>query len=490
MNYLSFDVGTTCCKCQLFNENGEIIAYKSEEYPFFNKDGEKYVDIEGILSRIKRMMRFAAMKGSFSSVCISTFGESFVLLDKEDKILFLPMIYTDPRGTEESDEILDKYGAKELYSRVGVLPQSMFSLSKILWIKKHAPEIFARTDKVMLICDYLGYILTGERVIDYGLATRTGVFNIRNYTFDKNILSALEINPSFFSKPMPTGSIVGKVKHNFLEECGIKNEVVLILGSHDQICSALGAGAIKAGDSVDGLGTVECITPIFNNISANICMGQEGYPIIPYAVSGLYCTYMFNYSSGLLVNWFKNTLMHEYKGKEKSFFTYIEKGMKQGPTGILTLPYFAGAATPYQNINAKGAVLNLTAMTSDTDLYKSILEGTAMEMRLNSEKVTKYGIFINSAVVTGGGANSLKWIQIKADIQGIPFRTLRSSEGGLCGCAMLQAIAYGGAKNFDEAKEIFVRYKDEYIPDKVTYADYEEQYRKYKNIYKAVKEFY
>ena len=289
---------------------------------------------------------------------------------------------------------------------------------------------------------------------------------------------------------MPAGSVVGLLKNKLRALFGLEQDVTLVLGSHDQICSALGAGAVRAGDAVDGLGTVECITPVFDGICADVRMGQEGYPLVPYAVPGLYCTYMFNYSSGLLVNWFKNALLHGYKGEEESFFTYIEKGMREGPTGILTLPYFAGAATPYQNINAKGAILNLTAAATDADVYKSLLEGTAMEMRLNAEAVKKFGIRIRSAVATGGGANSAKWLQIKADIQNIPFRTLRSAEGGLCGCAMLQAVAMRRAKDLPEAAARFAQYTETFAPRRAQHAAYAEQYKKYKKIYRSVKEFY
>ena len=134
--------------------------------------------------------------------------------------------------------------------------------------------------------------------------------------------------------------------------------------------------------------------------------------------------------------------------------------------------------------------MNLTASAADADVYKSILEGTAMEMRLNTDVVRKYGIRIRSIVATGGGANSKKWLRLKADIQNIPIRTLRSSEGGLCGCAMLQAVAMGRAKDLAAAAQIFVQYTEKFIPDRAAHAAYAEQYKKYKKIYRTVKEFY
>lgn len=163
------------------------------------------------------------------------------------------------------------------------------------------------------------------------------------------------------------------------------------------------------------MGTVECITTVFSKKPSDCTMGEQGYPCVPYAVKGLYCTYMFNYSNGSLVSWFKDELLHGYRGNEENFFSYIEKDMKRAPTGILTLPYFGGAATPYQNIHAKGAILNLTLRATDRDVYRSVMEGTAMEMRLNLETASAYGIKVTGATATGGGAQ---------------FRIVAASESG------------------------------------------------------------
>ncbi|MDD6995704.1 MAG: FGGY-family carbohydrate kinase [Candidatus Borkfalkiaceae bacterium] len=408
--------------------------------------------------------------------------------NQRNKILFLPMIYTDPRGEKEAEWLLKKFGAEKLFSTTGVLPQSMYSIAKLLWIKKNYSELFEKADKVMLTCDYLGYLLTGERVIDYALASRTGAFNIEKLCFDQEILSECEISTELFSKPKRAGSIVGKLKRELCEEIGIE-ECMLVLGSHDQVCATLGAGVISAGQAADGMGTVECITVLFDKKPNNLEMGIQGYPCVPFAVEGLYCTYILNLSNGSIVSWYKNKLLHNYIGEESSFFAYVEKNMKDQPTGILVLPYFGGSSTPYQDINAKGAILNLDLQTSDSDLYKGILEGTALEMCLNADIVKEYGIMLDGAVATGGGANSRKWLQIKADIQNIPYKTLRSSEGGLCGCAILQAIGMRQVCDFRHAVEIFVQYGEEFLPNPTRHVAYRNQYEKYKKLYRTLKEF-
>ena len=484
MHYLSIDVGTTGCKCQLFSDTGEILAYSFDEYDFLRIDGEQYVDVDVALEKLKGMIASVTASHAVDSVCVSSLGEAFVLLDKQDNILFYPMLYTDPRGEDEAKEIARRIGEEKAFSITGVVPHSMYSLSKLLWIKNRYPDLFAKADKVMLVADYIGYKLSGKRVIDYALASRTGAFDVEKMVFSKEILDAFDIPTSLFSTPMRAGSIVGKIG----KEWGM--DAVLVLGSHDQVCTSIGAGALDAGDAVDGLGTVECITVVFDKKPNDLQMGKQGYPCVPYAVDGKYCTYMLNYSCGSTVNWLRKKIMHGYGGEEKDFFAYMEKGMKQAPTSLLVLPYFGGASTPLQDLSATGAILGLTTETDDYTLYKALLEGTAFEMRFNANVATMYGVNVKKAVATGGGANGEKWMQIKADIQNIPFKVLRSSEGGLCGCAMLQAVALGTARDLYAARDIFVRYQKSYEPNPERRAAYEKSYQKYEKLYKTIKEIY
>ena len=488
MNYLCIDVGTTCCKCQLFSENGEILEYFSEEYDFISSDGRNYIDTRKIWASLKSMISKIAAKHEISSFCVSSLGESFVLLDKNDELLFPPMLYTDERGYEEAEEISNIIGEERAFLISGVLPHSMYSISKLLWIRKNHKELYDKADKLMLVGEYVGYLLTGERVIDYSLASRTGVFDIKELNFSSEMLGLLGVDERLFSKPMRSGTLVGCVKKTLCEELGIGGNPVLILGSHDQICTSLGAGLLCDGDAVDGMGTVECITTLFSTKSENITMGKQGYPCVPYAVEGLYCTYILNYSCGSTVNWFRKRIMHGYSGDEKDFFTYIERDMSDAPSDLLVLPYFGGAATPYQDIMASGAILGLTTETADHEIYKAIMEGTAMEMKLNAEIAKDYGINISNLVATGGGANSKKWLQIKANIQNLPVKVLRSSEGGLCGCAMLSALGMNRVKDLKEARDIFVKYTNEFFPDKISCDSYTSKYQKYKKLYKTIKE--
>lgn len=489
MNYLCIDVGTTRCKCQLFDDKGNILHYIVNDYSLKTIDGEQYVDIYSIKDQVFGLIKQVSQKYTFDSVAVSSFGESFVLLDKDDNVLFLPMLYTDARGEDEANVLIEHFGQEKMFEVTGVLPASMYSISKIMWIKNHQPETFIKANKILLICDYMGYLLTGIRAIDYALAARTGAFDIEKKDYSKEVLSFAGIDIDKFSKPMPTGSIVGELTDDIKAELGLKGSCKLVLGSHDQVCAALGAGIINAGEAIDGMGTVECIVAVFKDKPTNMKMCSQGYPIIPY-LNGLYCTYILNYSCGSITGWLKDKIFHGYKGEEENFFSYIEKDMTDKPSGLLFLPYLGGAATPYQDINAKGAIIGITATTTASELYKSVMEGTSFEMRLNADTVKEYGIDVTSLTATGGGANSDKWLQIKADIQNVTVDTLRSSEGGLCGLAILSAVALGGAKDLVSAKEIFVKKNKMFVPNAKSHADYESSYKKYTELYKTVKNLY
>lgn len=487
MKYLSIDVGTTKCKCQLFDDSGEILEYISSEYDLKKVNGELYVDIDAIWQNVSSMIEKVAENNEIDSICVSSFGESFVLLDKDDNVLFYPMLYTDTRGGVQARSVNQSVGEDKLFLTTGVLAHSMYSISKLLWIKENYPKVYKNAEKLLLIGDYVGYKLTGKRVIDYSLAARTGVFDIENKTFSKEILSILDINESLFSTPREAGSIVGEVSDEILCNLKIKGKPVVVLGSHDQICSAIGAGAFDDGDAVDGMGTVECIVSIFKDKPNELQMAKKGYPVVPF-INGLYCTYILNYSCGAAVGWFNKNVMHGYCGQKRDFFSYMEDLMCVDlPTNEMCLPYFSGASTPYQDNDIKAAIINVGTQTTDAQLYQSIVESTIYEMKLNAETIKGYGVEIKNLVATGGCSLSNKWMQLKSNIQNVSVKVLRSNEGGLCGCAILQALALNSELNVNQARKLFVRYKNEFVPNISVGNEFVEKYEKYKKLYFAIK---
>jgi len=492
MAVIGLDVGTTCCKCGLYTDEGKLILINSSEYNVIRLKDENFIDTKALWQNVKKILAKASKGYEIKGICVSSLGESFVPVDKNYNILANSMLYTDIRGIKETEIITQKISKEKLFEITGCKAHCMYSLPKMMWFKNNQNDIYNKADYLLLIGDFINFMLSGIAAIDYSLAARTMAFDINKKEWSTELLSIAEIDINKLSKPFISGTVIGEIRTEISNELGISNHCKIITGGHDQVCSALGAGVISKGSSVDGIGTVECITPVFDNRVTDIKMGDCGYTCVPYVLPNLYVTYMFNYSGGGLLKWFKDNIKNEQasilNAKGENFYDYYNKMMPKNPTDLLILPYFSGAATPYMDSNAKGAILNMTMATTSFDIYRAFMEGSTFEMRLNSEKIKEFGVNIKELTVTGGGANSIEWVQIKADIMQVPIYPLKTVEAGINGAAMLALKGLGLIKDFQQGVEKMVSRQNPIYPIVKNAEIYDGMFDKYKKIYKNIKE--
>ena len=474
MRFLGIDVGTTNMKCGVYDEDGNLLYLEGREYGTKRRELADYIDVETLVKTAKELLLDAYKACPYDTIAVSSLGESFVLLSNDDEVLFLPMLYTDARGKDEADSMMAHLD--ELYAISGVAPQGMYSAYKLLWIKNNAPEVYKKGAKAMLVAEYLGYVLTGVRAVDYASASRTGVFDVKNKVFSRRACDLLGLDVEYFGNPVRSGSVIGQVVVEGLEK------VTLVAGGHDQICASIGAGAVEAGACSDGMGTVECITAVYDTPFTAREMATSGYPNVPFAVDGLYASYLLNYTCGSSVEWWREVTGYKVA---KDFFA-LEDEFTSEPTGILALPYFAGAATPYQNIEAKGALIGLTLNDGAKRIYQAVLEGLCYEMKLNLEKVSEYGVNPTKLIATGGCSKSKAWLQMKANVIGVPVYPLKSREAGICGAAVLGAHALTG-ESIESLVKRFVKVGEPFIPDEEAREAYEKVYQKYRTLYETIK---
>lgn len=485
MKYLGLDVGTTKLKCGVFDDSGNMIFFDSVDYNENRIENDSYIDIDTIKDSVFILLEKAYRETSFDSIVVSSLGESFVLLDNKDKIIFYPMLYTDARGEDEANNFKN-YG-EEIFQISGVFPQSMYSVYKLLWIKNNHPDVYKKAKKLFLVNEYITYLLTGKRAVDYSQAARTGLFDIKNKCFSEKLCNLFGVDISLFSNPVKSGHYIGCVKKEFSLKWKTNKTIYVLSGGHDQVCSAIGAGVIDETSCVDGMGTVECMVTLFNKPIIDTFIGSEGYPYVPFLDK--YCSYLLNYSCGSLVRWWLESIYKREDVLNGKAFKDIENDFLNKPTGIFVLPYFGGAATPYQNIDAKGAFLNLSLKDSPSRIYQAILEGLSFEMKLNLDIVKKIGVNPKAIIATGGGSNSKKWLQIKADILGKKVFPLKIKEAGILGCAILGA-SYLNKKPYEYFTKKFVRLEKPILPRKEQKELYNIEYKKYKKIYNSIKKFF
>jgi len=463
------DVGTTGCKVTVFTAEGTNLGREYRDYPVRRAVDAQEVDAEALAESVCDCVRAAKARfGRIEAMGVTSFGEAFVLTDAADRPLRPILLCTDARGAEECRAFCAAFGAERAATVSGVKPSESYSFPKLMWVKAREPEVYARAKHVMLVEDYVIRLLTGRHVIDYSLAARTAAFDIRTLRWSDEILSAAGLDAAMFSEPVPTGTVAGE------DADGMK----VVAGGHDQVACAVGAGVFAPGVAAEGAGTVECVTPVFAAIPDTVRFQNDNYCAVPYF--GNYVSYAYSYTGGELLRWCKDALCRRDHAE-------LQSGAYDGPTGLLVLPHFAGAATPYMDSGSRGAIVGLSLATTDRDIYLACMEAVAYEMRLNRERLAASGVTFDRLVATGGGAKSKLWMQMKADVLGLPFDTLETEDAGTVGCAMMAGVAAGVFADLSVAQRTLVRKTGSFEPDAARHAKYTEVYRRYEKLYEAVR---
>ncbi len=492
MYVAGLDIGTTGCKITVYNDVGEFICNEYREYDIIREGGYHEIDASAIFDAVCDCLEATLKKApELLAIGVTTFGETFVMLDHEDKPLLNAMLYTDPRGTSEVEVLKEKISEDELTHICGVKPHSMYALPKIMWIKNNLPEKYEAAKHILLMEDYIVYMLTGVAQIDYSLAARTMALDIREKCWSKEIFDAAGVDISKMSKLVPTGTVAGSVKESLKEKLGIKNDLKVVNAAHDQVAAAVGAGVFYAGQAVDGAGTVECFTPVFDKIPENKALYDFGYSVVPYVFDGTFVCYAFSFTGGAVLKWHRDNFAkfeaEEAKKLGKNVYAELDLKIPEKPTDILVLPHFAGAATPYMDNGAKASMVGLSLEHKTEDIYKALMEGVAYELNVNVENLYNFGIRPEKIVATGGGASSPAWIQIKADMLRSEITALDALEAGTCGTCMLVLTAMGAYESLEEAKKFFVKERKTYTPNEEKSKVYAKNFKAYKKLYSALR---
>ena len=494
MPYIGLDVGTSGCKASVVDHTGAVLAFAHEEYaPVSPKPGYMEIDARVVWAAVKSVLKRAA-RPDITALAIASFGEAAILLDGRDNVLSNSIYYSDVRGSEEVNDILAAMPPERAQAITGTAANPMYTANKLLWIKKHQPELLHSARHIMLFGDYIGLMLTGERAIDYSLASRTMLFDVMRGCWSDEVASALGLSIQGFSAPVRAGTRVGKLLPNIAMELGLSPNVTVVAGGHDQMLAALGGGVVRRGDSVDGMGSSECISLMIRGGDVTPKMASCSFCSEPYVFEDSFLTLAFNASSGTSIRWYRDCFEPEracYANKSgQSLYALMEAECPRDPTGLFFLPHVGGSGTPHIDSTLGGAFLGLTVATARGDCYKAVLEGICYEMQYNAELLQSCGLPVNEVTAVGGSTKSKLLMQIKADIMDRPVHTLEVNETGTMGLALLCAYALNDIPDLASAAKKAARRRETFYPNKARAAVYAERMRQYRRIYPAIKSIY
>ncbi|MEI7437091.1 MAG: FGGY family carbohydrate kinase [bacterium] len=490
MSLLGIDVGTSGCKAAVFDPDGRCLSLACREYsPVSPRPGWFELDSRVVTALVFEAIAEAVSRAAddpVTALCVSSLGEAMTPVDAGRRILGNSILMADQRGGDLVESVLEVLGSEAFYRINRNFPGSSYSLPKLLWLKQNQRELYDRTDRFLMWSDWIAYALGGEAVTSYSLASRTLLFDLQTGTWSPELLRLSGIDAGKLAMPCPSGTVIGEVSPAMAKQLNLPAGVRIVVGGHDQCCNALGAGIGSAGRAVCGIGSFECLTPVYDHVPPAEPMMRHGLNVEHHILPGLYVSFIYN-QAGLLVKWFRNTFAQE--AALDGAYARLDAEMPVEPTRLMVLPYFDVTGPPEFVGDASGVIAGLKMGTTRGEILKAILEGETFYFAAGLDALRDLGISTTEFVATGGGARSDKWLQIKADIFGVPFVRPRFTEGSLLGAAILAGVATGVFREVEEGVRRFVSRERIFDPDPVRHAFYQERYQKYRTLFPLMRDY-
>lgn len=494
MSILGLDVGTTGCRVLAFDERGHVLARVARDYGVDSpRAGWAEQDAETVwsaaLSALDELV--VALPGDPPvAIGLSVQGEAVVPVDAAGRPLRPVILGMDTRTGVENGWIEERLGGERIRRMTGMPVHTINTLPKLLWLRTNEPATWGAAHRFLLYEDLLALRLTGVEAISHCLASRTQLYDLQAGRWAPELLEAAGIDASRLS-PLAEGAI-GRLRPELTERLGLSVAPLVVLGGHDQACAALGSGAVAAGQAMVSTGTAEVIEVALDGPDACAALGGTGISVYRHVVPGLFLAMTLNHSGGLLLRWFRDTFCEPQctsageRGEDA--YDLILAEAKAGPSGLLVLPHLTGSGTPWLDTSSRAAICGLSLSTDRGAVAKGIVEGLTHELRINLDILRAAGIPVTELRAVGGGARSPLWLQLKADLLGLPIRMPAVSDAAALGAALLAGVAAGLYRDPAEAVEAAVRVEATHTPDTGAAAAYEPFHALYRRLYPAVRE--
>ncbi len=500
---LGVDVGTTSLKTALIDEDAKLVGLTSSKYRLIT-ESQSSVQIDArsmwdaFLECLRTFRDDDLDLSRVAGISISSLCPGLVALDKDNKILVNPIIYSDRRSTEEAEIILKSVGAEKLFELTANGSMAgAFSGSSMLWIKRNLPDEYSNTKYFGHLNTLLAARMTGEVGIDYSNASYSNLFVTTGKTQKERTWSEFlceKIGIDFEKLPPLHNStdIIGTLCDTDLLSLGIPKGTPVAIGGADTPCATLVAGVTKAGDVCESVGTTDVLTvcidkPVFDKGFINRCHVVPDTWIYQGAMS----------FTGAANEWFLKQFYGELRGLEDVAVAYRIMNhdatkAKPGSGGVVFLPYMLGERSPIWDPYARGVFFGISTQTTRRDMNRAVLEGCGYGLRQMCEiaqQITGNAIECFSSI--GGGAKSDVWAQIKADITGRVVRVLDIHDMAPIGAALLAGVGVGIFKDVYEASQkVEKKVYREFIPNKEDAEIYTRRYITYLHLYPALKDIF
>lgn len=486
---IGVDLGTSATKTILMDGGGQILASASRSYAMSQPQNgwAEQNPLDWKQAMVETIQDVAKTVDPSEILAIGLSGQmhGLVMLDEANQPLGQTILWCDQRSSNEVADMLDLLPFDQWMAITGNPPLAAWTAAKILWVRKHQPEIFAQCRHILLPKDYLRFVLTGDFATDVSDASGMQLLDVPNRCWSDVILDKLAIDKGLLGKVYESVEVTGTLTSEMASLLGLSPATLVVGGTSDNAGAAVGTGIVEEGAAFTSIGTSAIVYTHLNryteipNGSLHICCS---------AVPGCYHTMGGPQSAGLSLEWFKNNFCDGLGqlDKDKNIYGLINDIVGQVAVGsdrLIYLPHLMGERTPNMNPNSRGAFIGLNPVHGKAHLLRAIMEGVSYSLADCNNILKANGIPVSAMRICGGGSKSPIWREILANLYQIPVTTLAQEEGAAYGVAILAAVASGLVPSIQWACTHFIQTAGETAFDRETSLKYEKLLNLYDKIY-------
>ncbi|MBQ2986614.1 MAG: xylulokinase [Tyzzerella sp.] len=497
---IGIDLGTSGTKTVLFDQLGNTIALHMVEYPMYQpQNGWAEQDPVDWWNATVTTVKAVVTESGVSNTDIVGIGISgqmhgLVMLDEKNQIIRNSIIWCDQRTAEECEDIERLVGRERLIQITANPALTGFTASKIMWVKKHEPENYAKCRHILLPKDYVRFMLTGEYATEVSDASGMQLLDVGKRCWSDEVLEKLEIDRTMLGKVYESPEITGYVTEEIAALTGLAKGTPVVGGAGDNAAAAVGTGTVVDGSAFTTIGTSGVVYAHTKEMAID---SQGRVHTFCCAVPGEWHVMGVTQAAGLSLKWFRDNFCQDIiaEAKQKGVDPYDITNVMAEQSGIsarrlMFLPYLMGERTPHLDPNARGAFIGLSAIHERGDMIRAIMEGVTYSLKDCLSVLEEMGVKPDNMLACGGGARSELWRQMMADVYGMNVSTVDSKEGPALGVAILAMVGAGLYESVEEACQKVIRVNDTTTLDVERAAQYAKVYDIYKDLYQHLKEQY
>jgi sugar (pentulose or hexulose) kinase len=494
---LGIDSGTTNVKAAVFDSAGGCLDSVSVECCDVAMCGDRAEIVmrtywDAVAACIRRIGAQGKVRlADIDALSVSSQGVTFVPVDDRGDEIGRAIYIHDMRAEQEARRILELFGGPTLYETAGQpAVNAMFEAARLLWMRDHEPERFARIHKVLLVHDYLIHRLTGEYVTVPSIQSSSLLLDIGRWSWWPAMLEFIGLSEAQLPRICAHGEAVGRLTPRAAQETSLPPTTLVVTGGIDQVCGMIGVQNTEKGILSESTGSVLALHTLsdapFPSAGAgvfNFCaFGGRRYALVPF------CS-----TAGAALRWFKEAFcaeetLHAQAAKEDVYDVLVREASRvpPGSDGLVMLPYLSGSGSPAPDLRAKGVFYGMTLAHGKAHFLRALLEAVACLLRSNLDALRNAGMEFREIRSFGGGSRSPVWSQIKADICGLPVRPSHVAETGCMGAAVLAGVGSGVYAGIEEGSRALACFDEMILPDPARRPLSEEIFRRYEAVRTAV----